>query len=735
VSRKINNILFNLLIDKKLVQKTVLEELISQIPSANGSVWISELSTSGLIQEGQVLKLLADSLGMVYRSIKNDPIDEGVLKKIPIKVASYYQFIPLYLENNKLTIGVYYPMDIKKLDEIRFQLGYGILQVIANKDEVLGLLRENYGLGAQTIEKMFLDGTAEKVAFRDREAVEDIEKDQEDATIANLVNQIILDAYKKRATDIHIEPFRSGVKFRYRIDGVLYDAHVSSHVKQVILAILSRIKIMSNLDIVEKRLPQDGQAVVKIGDQQLDLRVSFIPASHGESVVIRILPSVVLFDMDKLGLSARDKSILGELIKRPNGIIFVTGPTGSGKTTTLYACLNKLNTRDKKIITIEDPVEYEISGVTQIQVNPLIGLSFAAGLKSVLRHDPDIMMVGEVRDLETAEIAIRVALTGHLVFSTLHTNSAAASVHRLFDIGIEPYLVHSSAIAFMAQRLIRVLCPECKRVMDNPNEQIVNFIRSALGLSVSKSITLFKHVGCDKCNNTGYYGRTALYEILPVDDPIKELIQAKASAREIERSAISRGMETMLQSGLKKVVNGITTVEELMNILTIQPVTLTRSNPVQPDETGLSSIDKKVRACPHDKRVYVRLPLRFLVTFVIHDGASPNTKERLLSAGVSESRYSEEHKAMTDNISAGGTLFRYDIPLIMGTVLALTLSIPFNSKEDPRVVHCFGKVTRIEPSQEKGLYNIAVCFLDMSSADRSILNDFIEGELTRDVQK
>lgn len=320
---------------------------------------------------------------------------------------------------------------------------------------------------------------------------------------------------------------------------------------------------MSNLDIVERRLPQDGRAIVKVQDQTLDLRISTLPTPYGESMVIRILPVKLLFNMEKLGFSEQDLKIVKDLIKRPHGIIFVTGPTGSGKTTTLYAALNELNTEDRKIITIEDPIEYEMENITQIQVAPHIGLSFARGLRSILRHDPDVMMVGEVRDLETAEIAMRSALTGHLVLSTLHTNDASSGITRLIDIGVEPYLIASSVTALIAQRLVRLICPECKKEDKTISPEIKKLITSNLKVQDSK-VKIYRGEGCKNCNSTGYYGRTAIYEILLINEKIRELILEKASSAEVKKVALESGMYSLSQSGWRKVMEGLTTPEEVM---------------------------------------------------------------------------------------------------------------------------------------------------------------------------
>ena len=377
--------------------------------------------------------------------------------------------------------------------------------------------------------------------------------------VIRLVNQILSEAISSRATDIHIEPYRDSIRIRYRIDGVLYEVSVPDEIKYLHHAIVSRIKIISNLDVVEKRLPQDGRAMVKIGNKQIDLRISVIPSLYGENVVIRILPVHLLLTLEDLGFSKQDLSAIEDIIKKPHGVIFLTGPTGSGKTTTLYACLTRLNKESVKIITIEDPIEYELGGITQIQVKPEIGLSFASVLRSVLRHDPDVMMVGEVRDLETAELAIRTSLTGHLIFSTLHTNDAPSGVTRLIDIGIEPYLVASSVNAFISQRLVRVVCSSCKEERKNTN-----------GLpDVLKGSKIYSSKGCKECGFVGYKGRIAIYEILVIDDQLRQLIVSRASSVDIRKKAKELGLKTLYDAGMEKVKQGITTPEEVMRAVEI----------------------------------------------------------------------------------------------------------------------------------------------------------------------
>ena len=447
------------------------------------------------------------------------------------------------------------------LDDVKLLLNLQIRPVLAGEKDILEAIKRYYGVGAETIEQMIDEnGLKERKKVS---AAEDIEDATVDASIIKFVNQILLQAYRDRATDVHIEPYEDELKVRYRIDGLLYDATVPVAIKHFQSAIVSRIKIMASLNIAEKRLPQDGRIKVKVGENELDLRVSILPTPHGESVVIRILSSSMLYSLSGLGLSTADLKILDSLIKKPHGIIFVTGPTGSGKTTTLYSCLSKINTPDKKIITIEDPIEYQISGITQIQVHPKIGLSFAQGLRSMLRHDPDIMMVGEVRDYETAEITIRVALTGHLVFSTLHTNDAAGAVTRLLDMGIEPFLVSSSVECFVAQRLVRLICPKCKNKVTPRKEIMKDF--GAVDVDISQ-VTFYEGKGCEFCKFTGYKGRTGIYEFLVVNDQIREMILQRTSSNLIKKKAIELGMRTLRHDGWDKVKKGLTTISEVIRV-------------------------------------------------------------------------------------------------------------------------------------------------------------------------
>lgn len=552
------------LIKKKLVSKEQVDQAIEE-KKKTGEFLGQILIRMGYIKEADLLNLLAEQLGIPYVKLKEIAIDEAAIKKVPPKFVWHYNIMPTKFDDNVLTIAVSDPMDMVATDDIEINLGYRVERVLAGKDDISWAIKEYYGVGADTIEKILDHAVtgAKKTHFRETK-IDDIEKLAGDASVIKLVNQILQKAIRDEATDLHIEPFREEIMLRYRIDGILYETAVSEDIKYLYSSIVSRIKIMAGLDIVERHLPQDGRAKVSVGEKEYDLRVSILPSFYGEDVVIRILPAEMLFDLKKLGLTADDYKTLEGSLNKSYGIIFLTGPTGSGKTTTLYSCLNKLNTPQRKIITIEDPVEYELKGIHQIQVNPKINLTFARSLRSMLRHDPDILMVGEVRDTETAEIAIQASLTGHMVFSTLHTNDAASAATRLVDMGIEPYLIVSSVEVFIAQRLVRLICQECKE-----KSAVNTSLFSGKDLENKPLLELkqvYRGKGCEACKNTGYKGRTGIYEVLLLSEPIKELIMKKVSAGEIKRMAVSLGMKTLRDNGLEKVAEGITTLEEVMRV-------------------------------------------------------------------------------------------------------------------------------------------------------------------------
>lgn len=506
------------------------------------------LLNMGLVTERKLLSVLAKQQGLSFIDLKKTVIDEKVIKAVPAKFVWHHKVMPVSINENILVIAISNLFESSAVEDLEAHLGLRVETVLALSSDIKAAINQYYGVGAETVEKILSQDLDSSTMKEQLTSVDDIQKMSEDASVVKLVNQILHQAITKRATDVHIEIFRNELALRYRVDGILYDAQVPETIKYLYPAIISRIKVMAGIDIVERRLPQDGRAKVRISDTEYELRVSVIPTLYGENIVIRILPVSMLFDINSLGIGENDLNTIMELIQRPNGIIFVTGPTGSGKTTSLYACLSKLNTRERKILTIEDPVEYELKGISQTQINPKIGVTFSMMLRSMLRHDPDVMMVGEVRDFETAEITIQTALTGHLVFSTLHTNDAASGVTRLIDIGIEPYLISSSVVAFVAQRLVRVICSKCKESVKYQNQNV------------------FRGKGCNYCNNTGYFGRTGIYEILIVTDEIRKLILNKVSSDVIKKEAVSGGMKLLRDDGWAKVLAGITTVDEIMRV-------------------------------------------------------------------------------------------------------------------------------------------------------------------------
>jgi len=519
----------------------------------------------GFATEEQVLSALSQQMGVTYVKIKELDIPKNIIEKVSAKFACYYNLIPIKFENNILTVAFINPLDIALLDDVKLVLGYDLDPVLAGEKDILEGIKKYYGVGAETVERLIDQTEIKEETPTQLEEATDIEAMADDASIIKFVNQVLQQAVSERATDIHIEPFEDELRVRYRVDGVLFNASIPPTIKYLHSAIVSRVKIMAALNIAERRLPQDGRIKLKVRDQDLDLRVSTVPSSYGESVHIRLLSANVLMGLESLGLLGQDLEVIEDLITRPHGIIFVTGPTGSGKTTTLYACLSKINDSHKNIITIEDPIEYQLRGITQIQVNPKIGLSFSNGLRAMLRHDPDIMMVGEVRDMETAEIAIRVALTGHLVFSTLHTNNAPGAVTRLLDMGIEPYLVSSSIEAVLAQRLVRVICSQCKKEV-RPDQETIDDLKLELG----PKEMFFEGQGCAACKFTGYKGRTALYEILVMNDAIREMTLKRLSAEEIKQQASKDGMRVLFHDGIEKVKRGITTIGEVVRVTEIQ---------------------------------------------------------------------------------------------------------------------------------------------------------------------
>ncbi len=538
-----------------------------QVAVQNGSqeTLLAFISRECGLSDERFLQRLADRLGWPYVDLRRVAVPPEVRNKISTKVAFQYSVIPVRFDDGTLEVAVSDPFDTAMVNAVRFDARVPVQFALAPKDEIEKALKRYYGVGAETLEE--LKEEEEPIELLVSEDKEITGSDQE-ASVIKFVNQIIWEAYKDRATDIHIEPCEDELRIRYRIDGILHQTPVPPQLKRYQAALISRIKVMSGMNIAEKRLPQDGRINVRIKGEEIDIRVSTVPTVYGESVSLRLLSRGKIFlTLDKLGFSPKDEAIIRELIVKPHGILLITGPTGSGKSTSLYAMLATINSVHKRIITIEEPVEYELKGINQIAVRPEIGLTFAVGLRHILRQDPNVIMVGEIRDLETAEIAIRAALTGHLVFSTLHTNDAASAFTRLIDMGIEPFLVASSVEAVIAQRLVRTICPVCKT-----EQKIERDYLKRIGFPEDEiATTTFWHgAGCEDCRQLGYQGRIAIYELLLVNEALRPLILNRAPASTIAAKAIEMGMRTLRDDGWNKVKAGITTIEEVLRVTQIE---------------------------------------------------------------------------------------------------------------------------------------------------------------------
>ena len=517
--------------------------------------------------EEDVLRWLAQEYGLAFTTLDDREPDRQLLSLFPARILLKEELLPLQRINGTIEVATSRLFATQGLDALKTMTGLSLKPILATSEVIQREIKKRLGVGADTIGT--LDEEKGLQVLDENAEGNDLDEGEEDeASIIRFVNQVFKDAIELRASDIHLEPFEDEFRIRYRIDGELQEVSVPAQLKRFQPAIVSRVKILSHLNIAEKRLPQDGRIKIRLDDAEVDIRVSVIPMLHGEAVVMRLLrQNSKLRGLDDIGMDKRESECFRRVLKLPHGIILVTGPTGSGKTSTLYTALNEINDAVRKIITIEDPVEYQLKGVNQIQVNEKSGLTFARGLRSILRHDPDVILIGEIRDAETAQIAVQSSLTGHLVFSTLHTNDAPGAVTRLVDMGVEPYLVASSLESVLAQRLVRVLCPHCKQSDLSPTAQA---FKTKLGIAADKVI--YKSVGCRACRNTGFFGRQAIFEWMDTDEEIRQLILKSASTDQVRAAARKSGMRSLAEDGWRLVAAGITTVEEVLSVTTAKEV-------------------------------------------------------------------------------------------------------------------------------------------------------------------
>ncbi len=547
-----------ILVESGVIDENQLKEAL-KIQREKGGLLGDVLVSLGYVSEDNLAKSLSEHLGLKLVDPLSYDINPEVLEIVPEQVARKYTLIPLDKERNVLYVAMADPLNIYAMEELKSLTGLIIRPYVSPRYAINRAIEQFYGI-TQSMEEVLKTVEEETLGYavEQGETMDLLQEMAKEAPVIKAVNLLISQGIRERASDVHIEPEEQEIRVRYRIDGILYK--VQSLPKKLQLGIISRIKVLAHLNIAEKRLPQDGRVLMKMGDREVDLRISTFPTIYGENVVIRILEKEGIFkSIEELGFLEDTLDKFKALIRKPYGMILVTGPTGSGKTTTLYSALSFINAVEKNIITIEDPVEYQIRGVRQTQINPKVGLTFANALRNILRQDPDIIMVGEIRDLDTAKIAIEAALTGHLVFSTLHTNDAPSSITRLIDMGVEPYLVSSCLLGSLAQRLARVICPYCKEEYSPPSEMI--------GLmGVEKGTKFYRGKGCKFCRNTGYLGRTGVFELMVMNDRLREIALRRVPASEVRKVCIKMGMKTLREAGLEKAKKGITTLEEVLRI-------------------------------------------------------------------------------------------------------------------------------------------------------------------------
>jgi type IV pilus assembly protein PilB len=552
----------DIFVEQRVLQPAQVEDVLQEA-QLNGKSIEQALVDSGFVDQRGFYQVIADALGTDFLELSDDDIAPEILRIIPGGLARLHRALPVAMSDHTLRVVLVDPLDPRAAEDLRFALGKDVHVVVAPSDQVEDRIKRYYGADSSNMEDILrqLGDTGQLLALRGAdESASAVEAEANATPIIRFVDLILFQAIQDRASDIHFEPFENEFKIRYRVDGVLYE--MAPPPRHLALPVISRVKVMANMNIAERRLPQDGRIQKNVAGRSVDLRVSTLPTQFGESVVLRVLDrSTVNLDLGALGLPECIHDYILEVIHRPNGIFIVTGPTGSGKTTTLYSCLRKINTIDAKLLSAEDPVEYDLEGIVQVPVNEAIGLSFARVLRAFLRQDPDRIMVGETRDLETAQISIQASLTGHLVFTTLHTNDAPGAITRLIDMGVEPFLISSTLAAVLGQRLLRSICPQC-RTTYQPTEPLL----AQLGLSRRDigAKNFFHGKGCDGCNQTGYKGRKGIYELLKLTDPLRELINERAPTVTLKEKAIELGMVTLRQDGLRSIFAGDTTIEEVL---------------------------------------------------------------------------------------------------------------------------------------------------------------------------
>jgi general secretion pathway protein E/type IV pilus assembly protein PilB len=557
-----------------------------QLSASDADSLTSQAGANGLPQsEEEALRWVAKEYHVPFSPLDDVEADRQLLSLFPARVLLKEQLLPLRRVNGHVEVATSRLFATHAFDTLKTMTGLKLKPVLAPTEAIEREMKKHLGVGADTIDT--LDEEAPFQVVDENKEDTNLDSAADDASIIRFVNQVLRDAIELRASDIHLEPFEDELRIRYRIDGVLQEVPVPAQIKRFQPAIVSRVKILSHLNIAEKRLPQDGRIKIRVEENDVDIRVSVIPMLHGEAVVMRLLrQNSKLRGLKDLGMDTRELNCFKRVLELPHGIILVTGPTGSGKTSTLYTALNAINDSVRKIITIEDPVEYQLKGVNQIQVSEKAGLTFARGLRSILRHDPDVILIGEIRDAETAQIAVQASLTGHLVFSTLHTNDAPGAVTRLVDMGVEPYLVASSLESVLAQRLVRVLCEKCKEEDRSPAAEAYK-----IQLGFPASAILYKSVGCRECRNTGFFGRQAIFEWMDTDNEIRQLVLKRESTDKIRDAAKRTGMKMLAEDGWRLVARGITTVEEVLSVTTAKEVaSSTIQNSEAEDETNLAGV-------------------------------------------------------------------------------------------------------------------------------------------------